>query len=119
MRSCYLARMFKVNTEIQHMFVHYTLYVCNFVHIQPNNPDQKNAEQVIFILNLREENDSSMSNVSSQDICFEKNVKKRGGGSSHSVIFTCVAEGESRSRSAVTPSVCPSVRPKILSSQLL
>ena len=25
--------------------------------------------------------------------------------------FTCVAEGESRSRSAVTPSVCPSVRP--------
>ena len=38
-------------------------------------------------------------------------------------IFTCVAEGESRSRSAVTPSVCPpvcsSVRPKILSSQLL
>ena len=24
--------------------------------------------------------------------------------------FTCVAEGESRSRSAVTPSVCPSVR---------
>lgn len=66
------------------------LYVCNFVHIQPNNPDQKNAEQVIFILNLREENDSSMSNVSSQDICFEKNVKKRGGGgaeSSHSAIF--------------------------------
>ena len=34
-------------------------------------------------------------------------------------IFTCVAEGESRSRSAVTPSVCPFVRPKILSSQLL
>ena len=42
-------------------------------------------------------------------------------------IFTCVAEGESRSRSALTPSVCPSVRssvcpsvrPKILSSQLL
>ena len=34
-------------------------------------------------------------------------------------VFTCVAEGESRSRSAVTPSVCPSVRPKILSSQLL
>ena len=30
-------------------------------------------------------------------------------------LFTCVAEGESRSRSAVTPSVCP----KILSSQLL
>ena len=26
-------------------------------------------------------------------------------------IFTCVAEGESRFRSAVTPSVCPSVRP--------
>ena len=24
-------------------------------------------------------------------------------------VFTCVAEGESRSRSAVTPSVCPSV----------
>ena len=35
------------------------------------------------------------------------------------VSFTCVANGESRSRSAVTPSVCPSVRPKILSSQLL
>ena len=34
-------------------------------------------------------------------------------------IFTCVAKGESRSRSAVTPSVCPSVRTKILSSQLL
>ena len=41
--------------------------------------------------------------------------------------ITCVAEGDSRSRSAVTPSVCPSVclsvcpsvRPKILSSQLL
>ena len=35
------------------------------------------------------------------------------------MFFTCVAEGESRSRSAVTPSICPSVRPKILSSQLL
>ena len=39
------------------------------------------------------------------------------------LIFTCAAEGESRSRSAVTPSVCPpvcpSVHPKILSSQLL
>ena len=35
------------------------------------------------------------------------------------IFFTCVAEGESRSRSAVTPSVCLSVRPKILSSQLL
>ena len=34
-------------------------------------------------------------------------------------IFTCVAKGESRSRSLVTPSVCSSVRPKILSSQLL
>ena len=38
-------------------------------------------------------------------------------------IFTCVAKGESRSRSAVTPSVCssgrPAGRPKILSSQLL
>ena len=34
-------------------------------------------------------------------------------------IFTCVAKGESRSRSAVTPSVCPSVRPKILSSHVL
>ena len=38
-------------------------------------------------------------------------------------VFTCVAEGESRSRSAVTPSicrsVCPSVLHKILSSQLL
>ena len=33
--------------------------------------------------------------------------------------FTCVAKGESRSRSAATPSVCLSVRPKILSSQLL
>ena len=31
------------------------------------------------------------------------------------MIFTCVTKGESRSRSAVTPSVCP----KILSSQLL
>ena len=29
-------------------------------------------------------------------------------------IFTCIAKGESRSRSAVTPSVCPSVRPKNL-----
>ena len=28
-----------------------------------------------------------------------------------SMIFTCIAEGESRSRSAVTPSVCPSVCP--------
>ncbi|XP_078315533.1 uncharacterized protein LOC144619951 isoform X2 [Crassostrea virginica] len=42
---------------------------------------------------------------------------------SYAKVFTCVAKGESRSRSAVTPSVCPSVcpsvRPKILSSQLL
>ena len=36
-----------------------------------------------------------------------------------SMFFTCSAKGESRSSSAVTPSVCPSVRPKILSSQLL
>ena len=36
-----------------------------------------------------------------------------------SPIFTCVAKGESRSRSLVTPSVCSSVHPKILSSQLL
>ena len=39
------------------------------------------------------------------------------------VVFTCVAKGESRFRSAVAPSVCLSVRlsvrPKILSSQLL
>ena len=34
-------------------------------------------------------------------------------------IVICVAEGESRSRSAVTPSVCTSVCPKFLSSQLL
>ena len=31
----------------------------------------------------------------------------------NSSFFTCVAEGESRSRSAVTPSVCPSVRPSV------
>ena len=39
------------------------------------------------------------------------------------IILTCVAKGESRSRSRVTPSVCQSiclsVHPKILSSQLL
>ena len=29
------------------------------------------------------------------------------------IIFTCVAKGESRSRSQVTPSVCPSVRPTV------
>ena len=28
-------------------------------------------------------------------------------------LFTCVAEGESRSRSALTPSVCPSVCPSV------
>ena len=48
---------------------------------------------------------------------------KKGRTSNYSVIFFCVAKGESRSRSAVTPSVrpsvCPSVLPKILSSQLL
>ena len=37
----------------------------------------------------------------------------------NSTIIACVAESESRFRSAVTPSVCPSVRHKILSSQLL
>ena len=36
-----------------------------------------------------------------------------------SVFITCIAKGESRSRSAVTPSVRLSVHPKILSSQLL
>ena len=36
-----------------------------------------------------------------------------------SPVFNCVAKGESRSRSAVTPSVCLPVRPEILSSQLL
>ena len=35
------------------------------------------------------------------------------------LFFTCVTKGESRSRSSVTTSVCPSVRPKILSLQLL
>ena len=34
-------------------------------------------------------------------------------------IFTCVAEGESRSRSAVTPSVCLSVRLSVRPSQNL
>ena len=35
------------------------------------------------------------------------------------VVFTCVAEGESRSRSAVTPSVCPSVGLSVRPSQNL
>ena len=34
-------------------------------------------------------------------------------------IFTCVAKGESRSRSAVTPSVCPSVCLSVRLSQNL
>ena len=47
-------------------------------------------------------------NSNSMDI-IEKIILMSKGRSPH--IFTCVAEGESRSRSAVTPSVCLSVRP--------
>ena len=77
--------LFDKDVQGQYRNIICALYVCNFVHIQPNNPDKQNAEQVNFIINLREENDNSMSNASSQDICYEINVK--GGGESHSAVF--------------------------------
>ena len=82
--------LFDKDVQVQYRNIIFALYVCNFVHIQANNPDKKNAEQVNFILYLREENGNSMSNVSNQGICFEINVK-RGGGGSHAAIFSVKA----------------------------
>ena len=103
--------------------------------VLPKVPISVNAEQVtrtswdgeLMTVHGKPVETASISEALSTFMNFLKNLGN--------VVFTCVAEGESRSRSAVTPSVCPSVRPsvrpsvcpsvcpsvlpKILSSQLL